>query len=336
LGASDLGITGLLAVCLTITAGRVAGQGTESPPRGAPSSQSSTQAFARDTDTPATGFVAGVRLDYSRSEPGNLTDVTPSAGYQFPSWRLAVGLPVVFSSPAAHATNAASSVRGVGDASGSVSYALGGPAAFWKSSLTGTAPTGDRTLGLGSGRATWNWSNYVDHDFDRITPFVDLGVGNGLSSSAFGEPFLGRSSSRRASLGAGRLARPYSIVGKLAVLDAGAEIDASKTVSLSVSAYDILPWGPQTAISRFALPQQPLAAGAAGPVSKSRKGQRFFDVSTLTAGSSALTRDHGVEVAVTASPTSKVDLTASYSRSIPLQLDTVGVSLSLRWRSASR
>lgn len=326
-------VAGLLVGVFTYGARQVDGEGLPSglPGPAGPPAQPAAPAQP-DQDVPAKGFVAGLRLDYSHSESGNLTDLVPSAGYRFPAWSLNAGLPVVFSSAAVTAKNA--SARGIGDVYGSVSYALERTALFWESSLTGSAPTGDRALGLGTGRSTWNWSNYIDHEFNRVTVFGDLGVGNGLSPSiSLGASGLGRPGFAGAALGPGRLARPYSVVGKLAFLTAGADIEASSAVTLSVSAYDIVPWGAQTAVSRFAV-RQPSPAPATG--SRSRKGQRFFDVSTLTTGSAALTRDHGFEAAVTVSPTNAVDVTASYSRSIPLQLDIVGVSLSLRWRSASR
>jgi hypothetical protein len=208
----------------------------------------------------------------------------------------------------------------------------------------GTAPTGDSRIGLGAGQPTWNWTNHIDGGLGWITPFVDAGVGNSISAAT--------SASLRVGGGSGRPFRtvaipmkPYTTIGKVAQLDTGVDLDV-RTLSVSVLAYDTIPWGTQTAMSRFvALPKQPTVSSPSSSrnqtkILTSTKGQRFFEVNAVTDGTAALTRDSGFGASVGIRPNRALEVLVSYSHSVPMQLDIVSVTvisdLASLFRKASR
>ena len=92
-------------------------------------------------------------------------------------------------------------------------------------------PTGDMGKGLpGTGHATWNWTNHIEHGWGNFTPFIDGGVGNTVQDTR-------------------SVRRPFMTFGYNAQFEAGTEADAGP-VSLSASLYDVAPWGTQTVVSR--------------------------------------------------------------------------------------
>jgi hypothetical protein len=73
---------------------------------------------------------------------------------------------------------------------------------------------------------TFDWDNHFSHDFDRLTPFLNVGVANSVPDTRF-------------------LHRPYTSLGTLAHFEAGSELDLGHKFSVSASGYYILPWGAQ-------------------------------------------------------------------------------------------
>jgi hypothetical protein len=73
---------------------------------------------------------------------------------------------------------------------------------------------------------TFDWDNHFAHGFDRLTPFLDVGVANSVPDTRF-------------------LHRPYTSLGPLTHFEGGSELDLGDKFSVSASGYYILPWGAQ-------------------------------------------------------------------------------------------
>jgi len=148
---------------------------------------------------------------------------------------------------------------------------------------------------------TYDWSNHFDHAFSFLTPFVDAGVANSIMDTRLYH-------------------RLYTTLGYNAHFGAGASKDVWKFFTVSASAYDILPWGPQKIYSRVAGLQSgnnPLAG----------KHGRVFETSTVTSGGASLTSDNGYSASLDASPTPVLDLGVGYTRSVRYALNTVSFSV---------
>jgi len=71
------------------------------------------------------------------------------------------GLPVYFVNASSTSTTLASGPQtGIGNAYVDARFKVTGPALF-TSTITGTAPTGDKDKGFSTGRATVDWNNYI-------------------------------------------------------------------------------------------------------------------------------------------------------------------------------
>lgn len=237
---------------------------------------------------------------------GQVMTLTSSATYQFSAhFSAGMGIPIYFDR-ASSSTSGTTSTSGIGNAFVSLHAGWKHPSLNYATSLTGAAPTGDSKKGLSTGHATFDWDNRFDHDFGRITPFVDLGVANSVTDTRF-------------------FKRPFASFGHLAHFEGGTDVDLSHSLSLTLSAYDIAPWGPQTLDSRV------VQSGAAGSPGAVKRG-RVFENAHQTTGTAALARDNGFTAGLSMSPRPYLDLSLGYSRSVHYALNTisfgVGVNLS--------
>jgi hypothetical protein len=285
-----------------------------------------------------TGFLADVTFEASESSPGAFLQLLPRVGYSFGKWNVRFGAPIG-SAGAFSTIPTAAAHYGVGDVFLSAAYAVDSPTLNFETAVVGTAPTGDAAAGLGTGQATWNWSNRFAHDFHWLTPFVDAGLGNSVNSvTGVSATVAGLHGARSRVITVPT--QPYSTIGKLVRGDVGIDFAVSSMLNLGVLAYDTVPWGSQIAISRI-VPSLPTGAGqkSQAPTSRGTKGQRFFEVNSVTQGTASLTRDDGLGASITVSPARALDIGFSYSRSIPLRLDvvsvTVGISLTRAAQKAS-
>jgi hypothetical protein len=137
-----------------------------------------------------------------------------------------------------------------------------------------------------------------------LTPFVAAGVGNSISDTRF-------------------FRRPFTSFGKLAHFEGGTDVDLSHSLTLTLSAYDIVPWGTQTIFSRT------VAMGGAG--SGGQHG-RVFETNHQTTGAASINRDNGFTAGLSLSPKSYLDLYVGYTRSVKFAFNTfswgLGVNLS--------
>jgi hypothetical protein len=126
---------------------------------------------------------AGVTFDMNTDGESSWLQVTPTGGFAWGRrWSVEVGLPIFYL--AGSATESGVAQTGLGDLYASVSFDLSG--ARTTAYVTGTLglPTGDVDGGLGAGTATWDVSGYADRTWGRLTPSLDVGVGNnGLAAA---------------------------------------------------------------------------------------------------------------------------------------------------------
>jgi hypothetical protein len=268
-----------------------------------------TRALAQTSPSPAgkdKGLVLYEDFEGSSNSDGQVMAFSSSATYHLNShYSAGVGIPIYFDRASSSNTGTTSS-SGIGNAFFMLRAAWKHPVVNYGTSLLATVPTGDSNKGLSTGHATFDWDNRFDRDISRFTPFIDMGLANSITDTRF-------------------FKRPFVSYGDLAHFEAGTDVDLSHSLSLTLSAYDIAPWGAQTVTSRL------IARGAAGNPGSVKHG-RIFENSHQTVGTATLTRDDGYTASLSFSPKPYLDLSAGYSRSVDFALNTVsfgiGVNLS--------
>ncbi len=310
--------TAAVLAWLGLSAGHAAAQSTFKAEQPAPA-----QASASDR-TPSRAFAASVKFEVSHTAQGPFVQFVPRLGYDFSNWSVDVALPIEFVS-ASSTTTGATSHRGIGDGSLSLSYSLESDRINFVSTGLVAAPTGDYTVGLGAGQVTWNWTNHVDRLFNWVAPFVDVGVGNSLSA--------GNATATLAAAGGGTRSRalPYTTVGKLVQIGAGVDLYVWGPLSWNLSGYDTIPWGEQNIISLFVAQTktgQPVGA----------KKLRAFEAAAQTQVTASEAADHGFSSSIDISATRYLFLSIAFSRSVQLNLNvysaTLGVNLVRMYRAA--
>ncbi len=244
---------------------------------------------------------------------GLFTRFDSTFGYQFNKY-LAVdaGLPVYFVRPAAGAIDPAAGVpvpqNGLGNAHASVRLHFAKNSFAYSPTLTATAPTGDESKGLSTGRASWDWSNRFEYDFDRITPYVAAGVANAISDTAF-------------------FTRPYTTHGLVGHLEGGAEFRLTKHVAAIGSVYTLQPSGEQTVFSRVLPPGQTKQSNGNGNARGRGKKQGVFELAPRTVGPAEIARDRGASAGLTITPAPPIEFEIAFSHSTTYALNTVSFGI---------
>ena len=172
------------------------------------------------------GFTLTETYEGSADADGFISDINSTVGYIFnPHFSISTGVPYLFVSPSTSKTGA-TSASGMGNPSLGVRYSRKGPLFDFSTGMNGAFPIASSAKGLSTGRVTFDWDNHFAHGFDRLTPFLDVGVANSVPDTRF-------------------LHRPYTSLGTLAHFEGGSELDLSEKFSVSASGYYILPWGAQ-------------------------------------------------------------------------------------------
>jgi hypothetical protein len=172
------------------------------------------------------GFTLTETYEGSGNSDGFITDINSTVGYVFNRhFYVNMGVPYLFVSPASSKTGA-TSTSGLGNPSLGFRYSTKGPLLDFSTGLSGAVPVASSSKGLSTGRVTFDWDNHFAHGFDRLTPFLDVGVANSVPDTRF-------------------LQRPYTSLGTLAHFEGGSELDLGDNFSVSASGYYILPWGTQ-------------------------------------------------------------------------------------------
>jgi hypothetical protein len=280
------------------------------------------------------------RYEGTADSTGVITELDSTLGYNFNKYfGVDAGFPVYFIH-ASDSTSGLSSGNGIGDLYVDLRLTLTNPVLNFASSIRGTAPTGNQAEGLSTGHATYDWSNYFDHHFGRFQPYLVLGIANTVSDSIY-------------------YVRPFSSFGLVGHFEGGLGFRVSRYLSLTASAYDIVPSGEQTIYSRVVMRQANISpSGSAGSTgSGTGKGAgsmqggtagismgsaagnqgRSYETAAITTGSASLASDNGFSAGATVFPTRFVDLDAGFSRSMHFAENSVyfgiGFDVKRLWKS---
>jgi hypothetical protein len=176
--------------------------------------------------------------------------------------------------------------------------------------LVGTAPTGSRTNGISTGRATATVSGRAETYISRFTPFVEGTFGNSLTNTT-------------------RYNRPFTTLGTVSTWTGGTGIDLTKKVSFEASAFYVQPFGDQKIYSHNMGGAMGAGSGMGGSMGGSN-GKRPFEQAAMTSGTASIAKDHGFSGDLGFSPTRRVSVDVAYTRSIAYALDTYSAGLSFR------
>jgi hypothetical protein len=250
-----------------------------------------------------TGFTSYVEFGGSANSLGQVYQLEPSVGYSFtPHFGLDFGIPVYFVNTSSSSGSTSSS--GVGNPSLDLRWKYPHPSINYAAVVTGSAPLGDKTLGLSTGHATFDWTNHVDHVFNLVVPFVEAGFSNTTSDSRL-------------------FVRPYTTFGLNAHFRGGIEVDVWKFISVGAAGYDIAP-GNQTVFSRIVGgPSNPVGP-ATGPGSGHGTG---FNAGHQTTGTSSIAADDGFSTWLDASLNKYTDAEIAYTRSLQFNLNSISFSI---------
>jgi hypothetical protein len=172
------------------------------------------------------GFTWTESYEGSGNSDGFITDINSTVGYAFGRhFAVDMGVPYLFFQPSTSKTGE-TSTSGIGNPYLGFTYSAKGSALAFSTSLNSAIPTASTANGLSTGHVTVDWNNHFAHEFDLLTPFVDVGLANSIADTRF-------------------LHRPYISYGDVAHLEGGSELDLGDKFSVTVSGYYILPWGAQ-------------------------------------------------------------------------------------------
>ena len=169
-------------------------------------------------------------------------------------------------------------------------------------------PTGDKSSGLSTGRATVDWTNHFDRWFSRLTPFGAAGFANTVSDTPL-------------------FVRPYTTLGFVTHVEGGAVYRAARFLDMGAGAYAIEPAGQQTIVSELVTQSSATPAGS-GKKSSGRGGnQGAFETTSVSVGSADLVRDNGFSLWGSARLSKVLTLQAGYTRSVHYALNTVSFGI---------
>jgi len=123
-------------------------------------------------------------------------------------------------------------LNGIGNVYVDLLFNLINPTVTYLGTVRGTAPTGNTRTGFSTGRVTYDWDNYFDHDFGRLRPFIDVGLANSISDTQF-------------------FFRPFVTLGTVIPSEAGATVRVVRNTRVGASLYDDAAIGPQKVFSRI-------------------------------------------------------------------------------------
>lgn len=228
---------------------------------------------------------------------------------------VSIGVPLYLVQPYTVANSQGQTVNSaynaVGDAAFAVNYKAGGLAQY-AMTTTVTAPTGDTTNGLSTGRATFDLDNHVEHNWSRFTPYAEFGIAN--SNTTFQQSH---------GIGHGHATQSYTTLGGLTHFRGGSSIDLFRSVSFQFSGYDELPFGNQKVYSRL------LPRGSNGL--SHRKNPSVFELASVTAGTASIAEDDGFEAEISSNPSPRIEAALTFTRSLHNSINEVAFSMGYRF-----
>ena len=256
------------------------------------------------------GWTSTASFEGSVNSQERVLDLGSNVGYNFNQhWGVDIGVPLSFVSSSTPTTTTgttttkgtSSALNSLGNVYMDVNFKTSGNVANYNSTLTATAPTGSTTKGVSTGRPNIGWNNHLEHDFDRLTPFLELSLSNGLTDTKL-------------------FHRPFTTLGFVSQFTGGSKIDLGGNFSVGGSLYDVLPSGQQKMFSKLVAKKSTAVAGTG-------KNGRAYELAPETTGDASLTHDNGGSAWIEFSPGKIVDFQIGYTHSMHFALDTVAFNL---------
>ena len=278
----------------------------------------SVSAFAQNTSAQELqkGFTGFEEFQGTVNSDSKMFKLDSNAGYDFNKhFGVFVGMPLYFANTQTTATQVNGTAtttttdvtnNGLGNVYFGFAMRAPNKTLDYSSTVTLAAPTGSTTKGFSSGRANADWDNRLEHSFDRLTPFVDLGLANAVPDT-------------------GLSTRPFTSLGLLTHLEEGGEFELVKHFSVGGSGYEIVPFGNQKIFSKIVGKGQSVKG----------KGGNSFDQSAVSSGS-GLTRENGFNSWVAFDPTPLWRVQLGFTRSATYNLNSFGFNLRMNLGKAAR
>jgi hypothetical protein len=192
----------------------------------------------------------------------------------------------------------------VGDTRVALKFSTPTPIVRYVATVTGTAPTGDTSSGISTGRATADFNNRLEFDLGPVTPLAELGIGN---TNALID----------------MVKRPYSTLGALSHFKGGLSLPLGKALDVEFAGYENLPLGVQKLYSHL------LAKSSGSTTSGSGKSSKIYQQAASAIGT-GIDEDNGFATALNANLGKRLDMAFTYDHSVHQQLDTVAFSIGFR------
>jgi hypothetical protein len=274
---------------------------------------------------PDRGFTSYTTLSQSYDSSANWTSIVDSTvGYQFNRvFGMSLGAPFylaynqpLFNSSTTTQTGGSitqftpsqftpiSGYHAMGDIRFGLRFATPTPIIKYVVTVTGTAPTGDTSIGISTGRFTGDFNNHVEFDLGRVAPLLELGIAN---SNAL----------------VNMVKRPYTTLGMLSHYKAGLGLPLGKRLSLELAGYEDLPLGLQKLYS------QEFNRGAGFTSSGLGTSVPIYE-QFATAVGKGFTEDNGFTTGLNAAMGRYMDMRFAYDRSGRQKLDSFSFSLGIR------
>ena len=269
---------------------------------------------------PDKGFSSYTNLSQSYDSSSNWTSIVDSTvSYNFNRvFAISVGAPVylAYNQPLFTSTTTPtggttrtftpiSGYNGMGDLRFGLRFATPTPILKYVVTVTGTAPTGDTSIGLSTGRATADFNNHLEFDLGHFSPLLDLGIAN-------------------TSTLVNMVRRPYTTLGLLSHYKAGLGIPLGKRLNFEFAGYENLPMGLQKLYS------QEFNRGP-GSISSGGSGTSVPIYEQVAAAfGKGFTEDNGFTTGLNADLGRFMDMGFTYDRSARQKLDSFSFSIGIR------
>lgn len=195
-----------------------------------------------------------------------------------------------------------------GDTYLALHFTAPGSVVGYSATLIGTAPSGDTSTGISTGRPTADLTHHLEHTWSHFTPFADLGIGD---SSALAER---------------RTKRPYTTLGPLSHYKAGASLSFLKILSFQAAGFEDLPIDNQKVYS--AVPIR--GKNGAFVLVNGKKTYRWV------ATGKGILEDNGLSGGLALRLGPSVTLSGFYERSLRQSYDTVTFGVGYTFRRARK
>lgn len=207
--------------------------------------------------------------------------------------------------------------------------------------ITGTAPTGDTSSGISTGRPTFDLNNHIEHTFGFFTPMAEFGIGDSsaLIDQRVSEPYASLLNTRPGlsreplflALVNQQIRPPYTTLGPISHYRVGATFDFLRIFSFSPSAYEYMPIGNQKVYSHLFIPSK---TGTLIQVINGRRVPGYESVRELKG--QGILEDNGLTAEMTVSLNRHMALVGTYQRSLRFHLDMVAFGMSFTFGRATQ